>query len=766
MLRNENVVESESAAIVEEVNESAQAHRMLEHRPLGGVFSPVFHLLGRFLARFTRSSEVDECKRPPLLSSTPWFGPVNASLREPFDLLCDGFEQCGPIFRFELLGKTTNVVTGPEALRLAKCSDELGLGRRAIFEPFVKATGVPIFSAEGAEHEQLRRLVRFGYTRGTIAPFVGRMSQTARAVISDWPTDAKLQPLMADLAIRVMATTITPEPLALNWSEMGTVGEIGMMVTVRQRPRFMLRLPRMKRSKNTTIERLDPIINRHRQGLTQDDPMPWMIDAFLAAKVGDRTLDDVGIRGGVIYALIASYIYLGRQTLFMLVEAARDARTMAALKREVDTAFANAPLSAETLRKMPTLRSLFVEANRRYPLLPGMPYETTRQIQIGDFTVGARELVLLTGVPGHFDANHYRCPWSFDPSRVRPPRNEHRAAGAFAPWGFPPRSCLAIGLCELVSTTIVANILHEFDLEVPHRSESLPIVVSPLVGVAGGQQVRLHRRAESSRLVDPSALFDEGLQVQALNQDLVLPDFVPRKYNAGNVVVRQGDPAEEFFIILDGRAELVSQSPDGVEIHISTLGPGQAFGETGILKRAPRIASVRAVDSLEVLSLHREAFLDLAADMDEDATHLASTIKNRFLSRSLQQCIEGVRAEDLRELDDIQFDQFDSGEWIVREADPAEDAYIVVSGQVQVVCNRGGQELPLAILGVGDIFGEIGVLESRPRTASVRASEPVVVARLGREVLTELADQSPTAASGLRLLVARRLMRSIEKQKG
>jgi CRP-like cAMP-binding protein/cytochrome P450 len=737
--------------------------RLVERHPFGGRLSPVVALVGRMLQGLSRRSGIADQHRPPLLSSTPWFGPVGAARHQPFDLLSEGASRCGPIFRFELFGTTTNVVSGPEALRIAKESERLGLDRKSIFEPFVRVTGVPIFSAEGKEHELLRRLVRYGYTRGTIAPFVGRISETVRGMIADWPENLTLQPRMAEVAIHAMSAAISPETLPINWIEMGEVGELGMMVTVRQRSRFSLSLPKMKRSKRDTIAAIDPVIQKHRQGMTKDDPLPWMIDAFIAAEADGQTLDDAGIRGGIVYALIAAYIYLGRQSLFMLAEAVRDPQTLSALNKEVDTAFSKGPMTAERLRMMPTLRALFVESNRRYPLLPGMPYETTRPTQIGDFTVGARELVLLTAVPGHFDGDNYGCPWSFDQKRVRPPRNEHRASGAFAPWGFPPRSCLAIGLCELVTTTIVATILHAFDVTIANKSESIPLTAAPLIGPSHGQPARIRRRQETERTVDPSVLYEEKLHIVEREDDLELPELVSRTFRPGETVFTPGEPATEFFIIVDGHVNLSENTSESDEWQVNVYGPGQGFGEFGILKETPRNATARAVDQLDLLIIDRKTFLDMVAELDEDAMHLALLIKNRFVSKSLRRCLDGFVDGDVPMLKDLPFDRVAAGQWIMREGDAPDFAYIIVSGKVDVFCRKGDDDVLLSTLEVGDIFGEIGVLEDRTRTASVKATEPCVLARLNGESLQGMLKRSNAAAAGLRLLIARRLIRTAEK---
>lgn len=737
--------------------------RLLEEKPFGGVFAPMFSLLGKVLAS-RRKSEINEHDRPPMLQSMPWFGPLHAARTIPLDVLSEGARRCGPIFRFEQAGKTINVISGPEALRIAKEAESMKLDRTSAFEPFVRATDVPIFSAEGKQHELLRRLVRFGYARGTIAPFVSRISETVQSVIADWPDEEMvLQQRMAELAARAMAAAVTPQPMPIDYAAVGESGELGMMVTTKLRPRFVLNFPVMKRSKRQAAEVLDPIIKQHREGLTADDPRPWMIDAFLAAEADGEKLDDRGIRGGVMYALIAAYIYLGRLALFMWIEAVRDTRALESLYKEVDTAFAQGPLTAEVLRKMPTLRAMFVEANRRYPLLPGMPYDTTETVKVGDYLIGPGEVILLSFVPDHFDGRNYACPWSFDQSRVRPPRNEHRAPNAYAPWGYPPRSCLAIGLAELVTMTIVANLLHRFDMTIPQKSLSCDLKTAPLIGPADGQLARLRCRLPSERVIDTDALFDERQDLDEPEQDFELPDLSQRTVPAGEAIFRPGEPAEEFYIIVEGHVTVSQNTPDQDDWQINSYGAGQGFGEAGLLKRTPRTATAMANDEVDLLVMDRDTFLDLVTRLDEDAMHLAQIVKNRFVSASLRRALDGLVEGDLPEFGEVSLESFDQGDWIFREGDAASVAYIIVSGAVEVFCRKGADELSVTSLGRGDIFGEIGLLENRPQPVSVQASERAVVACLSSDDLQTLLDQSKAAASGMKLLIARRLMQTLDK---
>src|SRR5438128_2036146 len=65
-------------------------------------------------------------------------------------------------------------------------------------------------------------------------------------------------------------------------------------------------------------------------------------------------------------------------------------------------------------------------------------------------------------------------------------------------------------------------------------------------------------------------------------------------FQPGDVILREGDPADRFYMIINGQALATARGPDGAEAHLNTLGPGDYFGEIGLLNNAPRIATVRA----------------------------------------------------------------------------------------------------------------------------------------------------------------------------
>jgi peroxiredoxin (alkyl hydroperoxide reductase subunit C) len=121
---------------------------------------------------------------------------------------------------------------------------------------------------------------------------------------------------------------------------------------------------------------------------------------------------------------------------------------------------------------------------------------------------------------------------------------------------------------------------------------------------------------------------DEGLLADVRDR------AVSVRYPAGYIVIEQGGPADQVFVITSGEAEIHQQGADGSEELLSTLGPGEHFGEIGLLLEARRTASVRAASDLELLALDRDAFRSLVETSGPARDELASIARARLAGDS------------------------------------------------------------------------------------------------------------------------------------
>jgi len=86
-----------------------------------------------------------------------------------------------------------------------------------------------------------------------------------------------------------------------------------------------------------------------------------------------------------------------------------------------------------------------------------------------------------------------------------------------------------------------------------------------------------------------------------------------RKVSAGEQVIRQGDAADFFYVIADGRFEVTQAENGGAPRVLRQMGPPEFFGEIGLLSGVPRTASVTSLTDARLISLPGDAFLELVS---------------------------------------------------------------------------------------------------------------------------------------------------------
>jgi uncharacterized membrane protein len=100
---------------------------------------------------------------------------------------------------------------------------------------------------------------------------------------------------------------------------------------------------------------------------------------------------------------------------------------------------------------------------------------------------------------------------------------------------------------------------------------------------------------------------------------------------------------------------------------------------------------------------------------------------------------------------------FEAGETVFRQGDVAEALYVVEKGSVDVVVNTGPEELVLATLTTGSLFGELAIFDEQPRNATARAGETTTLVAISRSAVLSLIEHSPLAARRFLAAVAERL---------
>ncbi|MDB6147169.1 MAG: hypothetical protein JWO45_833, partial [Spartobacteria bacterium] len=217
-------------------------------------------------------------------------------------------------------------------------------------------------------------------------------------------------------------------------------------------------------------------------------------------------------------------------------------------------------------------------------------------------------------------------------------------------------------------------------------------------------------------------------------------------YDFGDIIVRQDDPADSFYILTHGRARALKIKPDGEEIPLGSLKPGDSFGEAALSDGGTRSATVRCSTAVDVLRIDRNDFLELTKMQPEMKRYIEMTGRNRALQSFLYQFSNFGRlpAPALRSMiDKLDPVGFAKGSLIIREGDVAGPMYVIEKGRARVFAGINGRERNLAFYREGDFFGELSILNGSPRAASVEAFTDCRLLSLNPEAVQDLRSRFP-----------------------
>jgi len=232
-----------------------------------------------------------------------------------------------------------------------------------------------------------------------------------------------------------------------------------------------------------------------------------------------------------------------------------------------------------------------------------------------------------------------------------------------------------------------------------------------------------------------------------------------RALAAGDVLVEEGDEADEVFVVLSGRLDAVNHA-DGRELVVGSVGPGHVVGEVTVIAGGRRTATLRAVEQAEVAVIARPDFERWLAEHPDETDEVSAEARARIdrseVATMIAELVGDAEPALVQEvLDRVVWRHLAAGELLFEEGDPADACFFVVAGRLFVSTKgAGGELIALAELGRGEVVGELGLLDRAPRSATVRALRDTTLAVFSADVFDGLVTRSPA----LMLHVARALL--------
>lgn len=196
-----------------------------------------------------------------------------------------------------------------------------------------------------------------------------------------------------------------------------------------------------------------------------------------------------------------------------------------------------------------------------------------------------------------------------------------------------------------------------------------------------------------------------------------------RKIQVDDIVIKQGDDGDNFYVIDSGKYDVYINKENGPEL-VFTYDDVGFFGELALMYNTPRAATVKCSKNGTIWSLDRKTFRQII---------VKANAKKRSQYEAFLQTVEILQNLDENEIskvaDVMEEKKYKAGETIIKQGDEIDSdshVYFLISGTCKIHLNIDGEEKVLdKVLQSGQCFGEVALITKAPRNATIIASEDV-----------------------------------------
>ena len=207
-------------------------------------------------------------------------------------------------------------------------------------------------------------------------------------------------------------------------------------------------------------------------------------------------------------------------------------------------------------------------------------------------------------------------------------------------------------------------------------------------------------------------------------REKLLDKFTIKKFKFGEIIVREGEPADVFYLLTAGKARVLTTTNDGAEIPLNILQAGDCFGEMGLLSSGVRTKTIRASSDATAMCLNGDDFNKIISQNREVSKYIHLLAKYRNLENFLREFTSlGKVPSDLLQsiLKSLEIVEVKAGNIIIKEGSDPGPMYIIEKGRCRVIrsITSGGNRT--AYLRQGEFFGELSLFQNARRVATVEA---------------------------------------------
>jgi len=256
------------------------------------------------------------------------------------------------------------------------------------------------------------------------------------------------------------------------------------------------------------------------------------------------------------------------------------------------------------------------------------------------------------------------------------------------------------------------------------------------------------------QILEQTILF-RHLEKEQLQQLASLVKF--ESHPAGQVIVRQEEKGDKFYLIWKGKVEIIEEDAQGRENQVAYLEKEDYFGEGALIEDGRRKATVKALTDLELFTFSREQFASFLANQLGTAKKLRDSWQSiKFISQ-IPLFKEFTLTQIKALLSKFKSEKHPTHTTVIQAGEVGEKFYLIEKGNLEVLIEgKEGKSKKVAELGPGEYFGEIALLADTLRTATVKTLTETALLTLNKQDFLNLVGHNSFLARSLEQISSRR----------
>lgn len=353
-----------------------------------------------------------------------------------------------------------------------------GIARRDNF------LGEGLLTSEGDFHRNQRRQTQPAFHHGRFEGYAATMTKVTAEAAGAWRAGDRLDVLesMRHITLPISSQTLFGtrvdtehariiEAFRTGLSRFKSFKPAGGRFGGRLSPLHRRRLSRARETLETLVSRI--VEERHREGDDRGDLL-----SLLLSRTGDEGGQFTSlrqIRDEAVTLFIGGFENIATALTWTWYLLAQHPEVERRLHAELDEVLGGRLPGAEDLPRLTYTRMVFEESMRVYPPVPRLVRTALRDYRVGDYTVPAGSLVVVSQYLMHRDPRFFPDPERFDPERWTPEARRERPAYSYFPFGGGPRRCIGDGFAYMEGVLVLATLASRwrFRLDPRERVELL-----------------------------------------------------------------------------------------------------------------------------------------------------------------------------------------------------------------------------------------------------------------------------------------------------